>query len=1103
MKMRLLPLALLFVFVNTILAQVWEAQAPDMLPPEYYVSDISIVNENIVWAVAFDYSTGTSIPAGHISILLKTTNGGANWDTTYIEGTEGRIIFDIYAFDENTACITTQDFQSPAGRGVFRTTDGGENWTQVQSGDEGGVWIHFFDDQEGVCINANSSSPIAYTSNGGIDWTEGDIPALNFTEGSTMSSSGTALEAVGDHLWFGTDQGRILKSTDRGQTWDAYPMNLGGNYIYSVAFVDEMNGIAMHSTGYQLAKTSDGGATWSAVTYPYEFYEVTAIPCSGVFMGVNWEEGKEITAISTDLGETWQELDIEISAWAPNFKSPTLGWMAEGANTSNAALYKWIGETQTGRIYVNQNAVGSNDGSSWFDAYTDLQVALDSAEAGDEIWVAEGTYLPGDDPASTFLIDKNLKLYGGFAGTECYLSERNIEAYLTILSGDLNGDDVNDDFVNFKSDNTHTVVRITSSVTDATLLDGFIIRGGHANGVGQTSENGGGIYSDGTPTIRNCTFEQNYALVWGGAVAQFDYSGSTVIFDNCHFNNNNSGESGLAIVIIESLFDIRFCTFTGNIDYVDSPIGTTLFIADPYGGTVRNCTFENNQSAFAPGLLVWRRQDNDPGNVLVEILDCEFNNNTATGPNDDIAVANMHLVTNGMNSDFVVKRCTFSGNNGSFAGAISLNYNPISTNSSMLIDSCEFTLNTSQGIGGTIYSRLAGDNLNLEIRNSHFLQNTVADSFGYGTVSLRGGLGNGIAVVDNCVFEENDGKRGGAIWLRGGGNFTDFQVKNSVFRSNEAISGGAVELACSSTNIQTNVTIEYCAFTDNTSTTVGGALNLTEGCNIVSRISGCTFTGNESPKGGAIHAQHQDGSGSTAFLENSLIANNSSDTAAIFADSYDLTLLNNTIANNNSNGIEIANQSSFSIQNTILFNPGYIEFEELTNDVTVTSVGINLFGDDSFAANAIPSDLQISDPKFAALGDVCDNYQLMENSPAINAGTVPNDPSDLDLCGNERIHGGQIDIGALESLFTNSTEVVVIGELEISPNPATDFLYVQLPEEFTRPVEVSLFDTQGKLVRREMTYSNQPIDAKNLVGGLYLIKVSVGEESFTGRFVKQ
>ncbi|MDX1666529.1 MAG: hypothetical protein R3350_04845, partial [Saprospiraceae bacterium] len=104
----------------------------------------------------------------------------------------------------------------------------------------------------------------------------------------------------------------------------------------------------------------------------------------------------------------------------------------------------------SGILYVNIDATaGANDGSSWTDAYTDLQDAIDLAcDCGDtEIWVAEGTYLPtrdkdggGSGPSdrnNTFYIDCDLELYGGFDGTETARSQRDYAAHITTLSGDL------------------------------------------------------------------------------------------------------------------------------------------------------------------------------------------------------------------------------------------------------------------------------------------------------------------------------------------------------------------------------------------------------------------------------------------------------------------------------------------------------------------------------------------------------------------------------------------------------------------------------------------------------------------------------------------
>ena len=86
------------------------------------------------------------------------------------------------------------------------------------------------------------------------------------------------------------------------------------------------------------------------------------------------------------------------------------------------------------QIYVNASATGTNNGSSWTNAYTDLQQAIYNAPAGSKVWVKQGTYKPtinvsGVLPALKlrhFWLKNGVEVYGGFNGTEIEFNQRNI-----------------------------------------------------------------------------------------------------------------------------------------------------------------------------------------------------------------------------------------------------------------------------------------------------------------------------------------------------------------------------------------------------------------------------------------------------------------------------------------------------------------------------------------------------------------------------------------------------------------------------------------------------------------------------------------------------
>ena len=199
-----------------------------------------------------------------------------------------------------------------------------------------------------------------------------------------------------------------------------------------------------------------------------------------------------------------------------------------------------VGNTQ---IYVDIDASGSNNGSSWVNAYTNLQDAIDAAAVNDDIWVAAGTYYPTTSPDGTttdardkaFHLSTDMKIYGGFAGTETLLSQRDAATNITILSGDFNNDNAMTGsgstlaFSN-NTENAYHVI-ITATLTSAAVIDGFTIKGGNADG-GSTSisfggktygrnDGGGMINHTSLPTLAHIIFTENSAVNMGGALLQY------------------------------------------------------------------------------------------------------------------------------------------------------------------------------------------------------------------------------------------------------------------------------------------------------------------------------------------------------------------------------------------------------------------------------------------------------------------------------------------------------------------------------------------------------------------------------------------------------
>lgn len=284
-------------------------------------------------------------------------------------------------------------------------------------------------------------------------------------------------------------------------------------------------------------------------------------------------------------------------------------------------------------IYVDANTPDNNDGSSWTMAYKYLQDALvDANSSGDvnEIWVAQGIYTPDSNSANpngtgdrtaTFQFINNVAIRGGYAGYgAAYPNARDIKLNETVLSGDLNGNDTPGldpcDLFNDPNRDENSYHVITANEIDAnTVLDGFTITAGNANG-SDANGYGGGLFNDsGSPTLVNCIFLNNFAQSKGGGM--YAYNGSPMLI-NCSFLGNWTqyqtslkGGGGLYVKFCE--LNLINCLFSGN--FAGSDGGAIHSVSNSMKAI--NCTFSQNQ-AYGVGAGIYAEVG------ITEIKNCIF-----------------------------------------------------------------------------------------------------------------------------------------------------------------------------------------------------------------------------------------------------------------------------------------------------------------------------------------------------------------------------------------------------------------------------------------------------------------------------------------------
>jgi hypothetical protein len=348
-----------------------------------------------------------------------------------------------------------------------------------------------------------------------------------------------------------------------------------------------------------------------------------------------------------------------------------------------------LAASAAGPIYVDTDAIGGNDGGSWPNAYTELQSALDVAGPGDEIWVAEGVYKPDYDPGggvhtghitASFALTSGVALYGGFdpsSGANTF-PERNWDAFPTVLSGDLAGDDTT---------TAHNVITTTahisgsnachvvtaSGVDNTAILDGFTITGGSAEG--SCSLDGGGMLIHiGSPRLTNLTFSGNRGQTGGGLHSA---SGNPTLTHITFIGNTASWQGGgMGNTSSARLIDV---TFVGNASLLQH--GGGLYNGAWGSSVLTDVTFLYNSANWTGGGMM-----NEMAGYS-KLVDVVFSGNSA-----DFGGG----LGNYWGSPMLIN-VTFSGNSADEGGGIG------NLESSPTLINVTFSGN-SAGVGGGMYS---------------------------------------------------------------------------------------------------------------------------------------------------------------------------------------------------------------------------------------------------------------------------------------------------------------------------------------------------------------------------------------------------------------
>ena len=717
-------------------------------------------------------------------------------------------------------------------------------------------------------------------------------------------------------------------------------------------------------------------------------------------------------------------------------------------------------------LYVDAEASGNMDGSSWANAYQDLSIALESIHPFTEIWVKKGTYKPGNFRSDFFLLPPNVSIFGGFDGTETERSQKNPAVNETILSGDIGitGDGSDNSF--------HIVVPSAGS-----HLEGFTIQDGNATeNFSDSRGKGAGLHAKGvTFSISECIFKNNRARQNGGAIygeysiinttscTFSDNKGGAIFLSYCElddvnssFQNNSADSSGGAIDSQNSNLSLTGTSFYNN-QVLSTNGGGAIYL---YDGELNltQCVFSLNLAPLNGGAIYAQYAE-------VNSSQCLFSSNQNTSNNGGGAItlkfctmidSNSTLSYNSSasnggalyasDSNLTLTKSHFSNNTSSYSGGglyaagskVSTSGNYYSQNSADSYGGGVFINNSTWNETLAQYSEnnssyngggLCLEDSNGSIIDSNFTSNLNLSYNGGGGLSLE----NSSPQIEGCKFLTNStiSKYGGAIYMSSGSSPA---IYNCSFIQNKAVGtggyGGALYFFQNS-----SVEINKCLFSENSAYS-GGAFTAWDSSDL--NFTNCRFTGNEanasSESNGGVCLLG--GTSNRTFFMNCLLANNHANQyGGVIRAAGTTRFLNCTLSANSADsygGISILfDGNTLAFENSILWanTAGTDGADIFVNGENVTASFCIFDPSNSSSSISGTSNLNMN-PLFVNAngedgisGNEDDDFSLQSNSPAIDqANSSALYYSTTDILAKTR-YGSGPDIGAYEYRI-NSAPVI-------------------------------------------------------------------------------